>query len=160
MAKKKKSKSVTVRKVYVKAKNTGRKIRRYAGESVTKKDIILGVAGAAAGGIGGAIVLQKLPEALPPLISNGILTVGGGFLAYKGIKKRNKLLLGLGLGMGAVGARNIVGSFAPSLAGDEVSEVWPGYELNYNKEMNAPFEAPFAGPVGSFAAPLDGDGTI
>lgn len=152
MAKKKGKKAVTVRKVYIKAKKAGRKVRRYAGESVSKKDIILGVAGAAAGGIGGAMVLQKIPEAVPPMVSNAALALGGGFLAYKGIRKRNKLLLGLGLGMGAVGARGIVGNFVPTLAGEEAEL------LTYNSEpMSAPFGSSFAGPVDSFAAPVDGD---
>lgn len=150
MAKKKKGKAVTVRKVYVKAKAVSRKVRRYAGQSVTKKDIILGVGGAALGGVGGALLLQKMPEAVPPMLQNGITAFAGGFLAYKGIKNRNKLLMGLGLGLGAVGARGLIGSVVPSLAGDDVSELWPGYE--YNPELSAPF----AGPVDSFAAPLDG----
>lgn len=151
MAKKKKSKAVTVRKVYVKAKEKARKVRRYAGQSVTKKDIILGVGGAALGGVGGALLLQKMPEAVPPMLQNGITAFAGGFLAYKGIKNRNKLLMGLGLGLGAVGARGLIGSVVPSLAGDDVL---PG--LEYNPELSAPFAAPFAGPVDSFAAPLDG----
>ena len=150
MAKKKKGKAVTVRKVYVKAKEKARKVRRYAGQSVTKKDIILGVGGAALGGVGGALLLQKMPEAVPPMLQNGITAFAGGFLAYKGIKNRNKLLMGLGLGLGAVGARGLIGSVVPSLAGDDVSELWPGYE--YNPELSAPF----AGPVDSFAAPVDG----
>lgn len=154
MAKKKKGKAVTVRKIYVKAKEKGRKIKRYAGQSVTKKDIILGVGGAALGGVGGALVLQKMPEVVPPMLQNAITAIGGGYLAYKGIKNRNKLLMGLGLGLGAVGARGLIGSVVPSLAGDDVSEVWPGYE--YNNKLNAPFAAPFDGPVDSFAAPLDG----
>ena len=151
MAKKKKSKAVTVRKVYVKAKEKARKVRRYAGQSVTKKDIILGVGGAALGGVGGALLLQKMPEAVPPMLQNGITAFAGGFLAYKGIKNRNKLLMGLGLGLGAVGARGLIGSVVPSLAGDDV---FPG--LEYNQELSAQFAAPFAGPVDSFAAPLDG----
>ena len=154
MAKKKKGKAVTVRKVYVKAKEKARKVRRYAGQSVTKKDIILGVGGAALGGVGGALVLQKMPEVIPPMLQNAITALGGGYLAYKGIKSRNKLIMGLGLGLGAVGARGLIGSVVPSLAGDDVSELWPGYE--YNPELSAPFAAPFAGPVDSFAAPLDG----
>lgn len=150
MAKKKKGKAVTVRKVYVKAKEKARKVRRYAGQSVTKKDIILGVGGAALGGVGGALLLQKMPEAVPPMLQNGITAFVGGVLAYKGIKNRNKLLMGLGLGLGAVGARGLIGSVVPSLAGDDVDELWPGYE--YNQELSAPFE----GPVDSFAAPVDG----
>ena len=154
MAKKKKSKAVTVRKVYVKAKEKARKVRRYAGQSVTKKDIILGVGGAAIGGVGGALVLQKMPEVIPPMLQNAITALGGGYLAYRGIKSRNKLIMGLGLGLGAVGARGLIGSVVPALAGDDVSDVWPAYE--YNPELSAPFAAPFAGPVDSFAAPLDG----
>ena len=154
MAKKKKSKAVTVRKVYVKAKDKARKIRRYAGQSVTKKDIILGVGGAALGGVGGALVLQKMPEVIPPMLQNAITALGGDYLAHKRIKSSNKLITLLGLGLGAVGARGLIGSVVPSLAGDDVSYVWPGYE--YTPELSAPFAAPLAGPVDSFAAPLEG----
>lgn len=150
MANKKKRKAGTVRKVYLKVKEKARNVRRYAGQSVTKKDIILGVGGAALGGVGGALVLQKMPEVIPPMLQNAITTLGGGYLAYKGIKSRNKFIMGLGLGLGAVGARGLIGSVVPSLAGDDVSELWPGYE--YNPEL----AAPFAGPVDSFAAPLEG----
>lgn len=96
------------RRVFVAAKRAGRRARRAAGERMSAADVLLSVAGAGVGSIGGSIVLAKMPEAIPDVAKNGILAAGGGFLAYKGIKKRNRLLMGLGLGAAAAAVTNII----------------------------------------------------
>lgn len=111
-----KVKTVT-RKIYVGAKEKARKFKRAAGVKVTKKDVILSVAGAGVGAIGSAVVLQKLPATLPALVKNGIVAAAGGVLAYYGVKKRNMALTGFGTGMAAVGAKGLIGVAVPTLAG-------------------------------------------
>lgn len=96
------------RRVFVAAKRAGRRARRAAGERMSAADVLLSVAGAGVGSIGGSIVLAKMPEAIPDFAKNGILAAGGGFLAYKGIKKRNRLFMGLGLGAAAAAVTNII----------------------------------------------------
>lgn len=96
------------RRVFVAAKRAGRRARRAAGERMSAADVLLSVAGAGVGSIGGSIVLAKMPEAIPDVAKNGILAAGGGFLAYKGIKKRNRLFMGLGLGAAAAAVTNII----------------------------------------------------
>lgn len=115
MAKKAKRKTRTkivtkTRRVFVNAKRKGRAIRRAAGERLNATDIILAVGGAGVGSIGGSIILAKMPEAVPDMAKNGILAALGGFAAYKGLKKKNKLLLGLGMGAAAAAATNIIGN--------------------------------------------------
>ena len=105
------------RRVIVKTKEI---YRRAKSINVTKKDIILSVAGAGAGAIGSAIVLQKLPIQ-NTLAKNAVVTAVGGFLAYKGVKKRNMAITGLGMGMAAVGAKGLVGVAVPSLAAPYVT---------------------------------------
>lgn len=96
------------RRVFVAAKRAGRRARRAAGERMSAADVLLSVAGAGVGSIGGSIVLAKMPEAIPDVAKNGILAAGGGFLAYKGFKKRNRLFMGLGLGAAAAAVTNII----------------------------------------------------
>lgn len=110
-----KVKTVTKR-VYVQAKTKARRIRAAATERVSKKDIILAVAGAGVGSIGSSIVLTKIPESVPAVAKNGIVAAAGGVLAYYGIKKRNKALMGAGLGMAAVGAKGLISTAVPTLA--------------------------------------------
>lgn len=96
------------RRVFVAAKRAGRRARRAAGERMSAADVVLSVAGAGVGSIGGSLLLAKMPEAIPDVAKNGILAAGGGFLAYKGIKKRNRLFMGLGLGAAAAAVTNII----------------------------------------------------
>ena len=147
-------KTVTKR-IYVKAKKAARRARRAASQPVTKKDIVLAVAGAGVGGIGGAIVLSKLPESIPELAKNGGIAAVGGAITYMGLKKKNKLLMGAGLGMAAVGVRGVIAGFVPTMAGYE--------EVPYTStvpQIAAPFAAPFAAPYEEMSAPFDGDDTI
>ena len=138
------------RRIYVKAKRAGRKIRRAATQPVSKKDIILAVAGAGVGGIGGAIVLSKIPG--PDMVKNGATAAIGGVVTYMGLKKKNKLLMGAGLGMAAVGVQGILAGFIPSATSSEM--------------MGAPYyyaqRPQIAAPVHGYeplSAPFDGDDT-
>ena len=149
------------KKIYVKAKRAARRIKRAATQPVSKKDIVLAVAGAGVGSVGGAIVLSKLPASLPPMACNGGVAAAGGVLTYIGLKKKNKLLMGAGLGMAAVGVRGVIAGFAPTMAGyEEVSR--PVYIPQIAApSMAAPFAAPFAGDAYEpLNAPFDGDETI
>ncbi len=112
------------RRVYVAAKNAGRRIRRAGGERMGTGEIVLAVAGAGVGSIGGSILLSKIPESIPDIAKNGALSALGGFLAYKGLRKKNRLFLGLGLGAAAAGVTNIIGGM---ISGGTVSGVsnWP-----------------------------------
>lgn len=149
------------RRVYVQAKRAARRIKRAATQPVSKKDIVLAVAGAGVGSIGGAIVLSKLPESLPPIATNGGVAAIGGVLTAMGLKKRNKLLMGAGLGMAAVGVRGIIAGFAPTMAGYDGENYT--YVPQIAPDMAAPFAAPFAGEINTYeplSAPFDGEETI
>mgnify|MGYP006992141643 CR=1 FL=1 len=84
-------KTVT-KSVYEKAKKAKRKFRRVASERMGTKDIVLSVAGAGVGGIGGAFILTKIPAAVPPVAANGALAALGGVAAGMGVKKKNPTL--------------------------------------------------------------------
>lgn len=166
MAKKAKRKTRTkivtkTRRVFVNAKRKGRAIRRAAGERLNATDIILAVGGAGVGSIGGSLILAKMPEAVPDMAKNGILAALGGFAAYKGLKKKNKLLLGLGMGAAAAAVTNIIGNVISG------SSTVNGAYSNLN--LAAPYgtlAAPYSGLNGAasnlnlaapLAAPIDGE---
>ena len=149
------------RKIYVKAKRAARRFKRAATQPVSKKDIVLAVAGAGVGSIGGAIVLSKLPESLPPMATNGGVAALGGVLTAVGLKKKNKLLMGSGLGMAAVGVRGIIAGFVPTMAGYDTESY--NYVPQIPAPLAAPFAAPFAGEISNYEplnAPFDGEETI
>ena len=105
------------RRVVVKTKKIYRSAR---GVNLSKKDIIISVAAGGAGAIGAAYVMQKLPATGPLAVKgvkNGLVAAAGGFLAYKGMKKRNWALASAGLGMAAAGAAGAIREFAPALPG-------------------------------------------
>ena len=144
------------RRVYVKAKRAARRIRRAATAPVSKKDIVLAVAGAGVGSIGGAVGLTKLPASLPSYATNGGVAALGGVLTAYGLKRRNRLLMGAGLGMAAVGVRGLIANFAPTMAGydDAPRRV---YIPRMPATMAAPLAAPFAGDDVPLCAPYDGE---
>lgn len=125
------------RRVYVAAKKAAKRARRAGGERMGAADIVLAVGGAGVGSIGGSILLAKMPEGIPDIVKNGALSALGGFLAYKGLRKKNRLFLGLGLGASAAGVTNIIGNL---LSGGTVSGV-SNWQLAapYNT-MGAPYE--------------------
>ena len=143
------------RRVYVKAKRAARRIRRAATAPVSKKDIVLAVAGAGVGSIGGAIVLTKLPASIPAVASNGGVAALGGVLTAVGIKKRNKLIMGAGLGMAAVGVRGLIAGFVPTMAGYDSVPNYAYVPQLPAGTMAAPLAAPFAGET--LCAPFDGE---
>lgn len=142
------------RRVYVKAKRAARRIRRAATQPVSKKDIVLAVAGAGVGSIGGAIVLTKIPASVPAVAANGGVAALGGVLTALGLKKRNKLIMGAGLGMAAVGVRGLIAGMVPTMAGYETAPRYT-YVPQIPATMAAPLAAPFDGEP--LAAPFDGE---
>lgn len=129
------------RRVYVAAKRKGRKIRRALGASMSKKDIVLAVAGAGVGSIGSAYVLAKIPDTLPggAVTKNAIVAAAGGAIAYYGIKKRNKAVMGAGLGMAAVGAKGLIGTAVPTLAGVPRYNILSAPIARTTPRLNAPY---------------------
>lgn len=97
-----------------------KRARRAAGERMGTKDIVAALIGAGVGGVGGSIAYDKMPDALPDVVKNGALGALGGFIAYKGLKKRSRLLMGLGLGAGAVAVKNVIGAVVDRSSGSEV----------------------------------------
>lgn len=136
------------RRVYVNAKKVARRARRAGGERMSTGDIVLAVAGAGVGSIGGSIALSKLPESIPDVAKNGALAGLGGFLAYKGLKKKNKLFLGLGLGAAAAGVTNIIGGLVsgPSVSGLAALPLAAPYDT-----LAAPLAAPYDTLAGCMA---------
>ena len=145
------------RKVYVKAKRAKRKFKRVASERMNTKDIVMSVAGAGVGGIGGAFVLSKIPASVPTVASNAGVAALGGLLAAVGVKKRNRLIMGLGLGASAVGVRGLIANFVPTMAGYDDTPA-----LAYSAPaMGTPFAGCMAAPfAGEMAAPFDGDDSV
>ena len=112
-------------------------------------------AGAGVGAVGGSFVITKIPATVPAAATNAGVAVLGAAVALFGMKKRNKALMGAGLGMGAVGVRGLVANVVPTMAG---YDSLPAY--TYTPALAAPLAAPFAAPfAGSeeMAAPFDGD---
>ena len=78
-----------------------RKIYRSAkGVNLSRKDIIVSVAAGGAGAIGASFVLAKLPDSGPLAykgVKNGLVAAAGGYVAYKGMKKKNWALASAGI---------------------------------------------------------------
>lgn len=149
-----------IKRVFVKAKRAARRVRRAASQPVSKKDIVLAVAGAGVGSVGGAIVLSKLPASLPPMASNGGVAALGGILTYIALKKKNKLLMGAGLGMAAVGVRGVIAGFVPTMAGYDEPNYYSVPQIAGGGSYE-PLAAPFAGSAYEpLNAPFDGEETI
>jgi hypothetical protein len=106
---------------------------------MTTKDIVAALIGAGVGGVGGAIAYDKMPAAFPDIVKNASLGAFGGFLAYKGLKKRSRLLMGLGLGAGAVAVKNVIGGVVANASGSEVGA--PCLPMLSAPVMGAPYLA-------------------
>ena len=120
------------RSIYVGAKRKARRIKRAAGERMTPMDVVLAVSGAGVGSIGGSIAIAKMPASIPDVAKNGVLAALGGFLAYKGIKKKNRLVMGLGMGAAAAAATNLIsGAVSGTLLNGGTSR----------RALNAPYAA-------------------
>lgn len=101
-----------------------KKIYRSAkGVTLTPKDIAISVAAGGVGAIGAAVVLKKINAGSDQtdkgkgtmyIAKNVAVAAAGGFLAYKGMKKKQFAIASAGLGMSAVAAANIIGKFMPA----------------------------------------------
>lgn len=92
---------------------TKKAYRRAKSINVSTKDVVISVAAGGAGAIGSAFVLKKLPIE-NDYIKNAAVLALGGFLTYKGVKKRNMAMTGAGMGMAAVGASNVIMKVLPA----------------------------------------------
>lgn len=158
---KKKNRTVTVtktKKVYVQAKKAKRRFKRAASQRVSVKDAVFAVAGAGVGAVGGAFAVSQIPAAVPAVASNGAVAALGAVVAMLGMKKRNKAIMGAGLGMGAVGVRNLVANVVPTMAGYDSAPAF-AYRPQIAAPLAAPLAAPFAAPFAGecMDAPFDGD---
>lgn len=99
-----------IKRVTVGAKRAAKRARRAVSVNVTKKDILVTCAAGGAGAIGSAYIVSQMPDSVPDMGKNAIIVGIGAFVAYKGFKKRNKALIGLGLGATSVGTAGFVAS--------------------------------------------------
>lgn len=96
------------RNVVSKAKKAYRSGRSW---NVSKKDIVISIAGAGAGAVAAPLVVNVIPSAIPATASNALIAAAGGFLAYKGLKKKNMLITGAGMGMAASATAGLISGF-------------------------------------------------
>lgn len=96
-------------KVKTKTRTVVKTIKKAGKINVTKRDLVLSVAGAGVGSVGGAILVQKMPDSVPNLAKNAIVAALGGFVAYKGLKSKNMAFVGVGMGAAAAGAAGVIG---------------------------------------------------
>lgn len=89
--------------------------RRAKGINVTTKDVIISVAAGGAGAIASTVVAEKLPIA-NDTVKAAAIAAAGGFLTYKGVKKKNMAVTGLGMGMAAAGAATMIKKFVPGVS--------------------------------------------
>lgn len=139
----KKAAKSAARRVIVQTKKI---YRRAKGINVTTKDVVISVAAGGAGAIGSAIVIEKLPATLNDTLKNAIVTAAGGFLAYKGVKKRNMALTGAGMGMAAVGAAKMAKQFIPNVPTLGAPFINPmlAAPIRMRRTVGAPFVKPVA----------------
>lgn len=108
-------------KVKTKTRTVVKTIKKAGKINVTKRDIVLSVAGAGVGSVGGAILVQKMPSAVPDIAKNAIVAGLGGFIAYKGLKSKNMAFVGVGMGAAAAGAAGLIGSVMTKVSAPSVS---------------------------------------
>lgn len=139
----KKAAKSAARRVIVQTKKV---YRRAKGVNVTTKDVVISVAAGGAGAIGSAIVIEKLPATINDTLKNAIVTAAGGFLAYKGVKKRNMALTGAGMGMAAVGAAKMAKQFIPNVPALGAPFVNPmlAAPIRMRRTVGAPYVKPVA----------------
>lgn len=136
----KKAAKRAARRVIVQTKKAYRRARSI---NVTTKDVVISVAAGGAGAIGSAFVLKKLPIE-NDYVKNAAVIALGGFLTYKGVKKRNMALTGAGMGMAAVGASNVITKFIPAgtMAAPYVNPSLAAPIAYRRPALNAPFVRP------------------
>ena len=110
------------------ANKTRAAYKRAAGWKITKKDLVLSVAGAAGGAIAAPVASGFIPASIPDVVKNTALAVAGGAVAYYGLKKKNMTIAGFGMGMGASSGALIVKGFikpAETVAGPIAAISYP-----------------------------------
>ena len=127
-----------IKRVKVAAKSAA---RRAAGVSVSRRDVVITCAAGGAGAIGSALLFSKMPESVPDVGKNAIVVALGAFAAYRGYKKRNKILVGAGIGAASVGCAGLVASAKTAATATATT-------------TNAPLAIPFD-QVAKLAAPVD-----
>ena len=138
------------KRVKVAAKRGARRARRAVSVSVSKKDIAVTVAAGGAGAIGSALAVAKMPASVPDVAKNGIMVAVGAFVASRGFKKRNKVMIGAGNGAASVGLTGAINAAKESAAAAATTTVSAPYAVTYDSALNAPVDAlemaaPFAG---------------
>lgn len=108
-AKKRSKVPAVASKVKTKTRTVVKTIKKAGKINVTKRDLVLSVAGAGVGSVGGAILVQKMPDSVPNLAKNAIVAALGGFIAYKGLKSKNMAFVGVGMGAAAAGSAGLIG---------------------------------------------------
>ena len=141
----KKAAKRAARRVIVQTKKAYRRARSI---NVTKKDVVVSVVAAGAGAMGSEFLVKKLPvEKLPggEITANIAIAAIGGYLTYKGVKKRNMALTGAGVGMSAICASNVIKNFTGKSATVNAPYVNPSLAapIAYRRPaLNAPFALP------------------
>ena len=142
-----------IKRVTVGAKRAAKRARRALSVNVSKKDIIVTCAAGGAGAIGSAFLVSKMPDSVPDMGKNAIIVAVGAFAAYKGFKKRNKALIGLGLGAASVGTAGLVASAKSAAAASTpattvsapLSAPLSAIAFDEAAALNAPIDAELAG---------------
>ena len=142
-----------VKRVTVGAKRAANRARRAVSVNVSKKDILVTCAAGGAGAIGSAFLVSKMPERVPDMGKNAIIIAVGAFAAYKGFKKRNKALIGAGIGAASVGAAGFVASAkaaadakaAAATVSAPLSAPLSAIAFDDAAALNAPIDAELAG---------------
>lgn len=142
-----------VKRVTVGAKRAAKRARRAVSVNVSKKDILVTCAAGGAGAIGSAFLVSKMPESVPDMGKNAIIVAVGAFAAYKGFKKRNKALIGAGIGAASVGAAGLVASAkaaadanaAAATVSAPLSAPLSAIAFDEAAALNAPIDAELAG---------------
>lgn len=139
-----------IKRVRVQAKRAARRARRAVGVNVSKKDIIVTCAAGGVGAIGSAFLVSKMPDTVPDTGKNAIIVGVGALVAYRGFKKRNKALIGAGIGAASVGCAGLVSSVKTSTTTATTVSAPLAIPFAQAARLNAPvdvteFAAPFAG---------------
>lgn len=142
-----------VKRVTVGAKRAAKRARRAVSVNVSKKDILVTCAAGGVGAIGSAFLVSKMPESVPDMGKNAIIVAVGAFAAYKGFKKRNKALIGAGIGAASVGAAGLVSSAkaaadakaAAATVSAPLSAPLSAIAFDEAAALNAPIDAELAG---------------
>jgi len=129
--------------VKTKTRTVFKTVRKAGKINVSKKDIALSVIGAGAGSVGGALLVQKMPESVPDIAKNAIVAAIGGFVAYKGLKSKNMAFVGVGMGAAAMGAAGVIGEVIKKTTTEDNTSVSAPYCLARpyvnTPTMNGPF---------------------